>query len=92
MADNECTHHWTVTSECPFCQRQEIERLRAEITECRDDINRVHAEMSGDIHWRAKEIGRLRSLLREWRSGAWLNSLPATKDFLRRVDEATRED
>ena len=24
-----CTHHWTVTSECPRCLRDEIERLRA---------------------------------------------------------------
>jgi hypothetical protein len=23
-----CTHHWTVTSECPRCLRAEIERLR----------------------------------------------------------------
>ena len=25
----DCTHHWTVTSPCPFCQQVEIEQLRA---------------------------------------------------------------
>lgn len=22
---SECTHHWTVTSECPFCLREELD-------------------------------------------------------------------
>ena len=25
---DNCTHHWTVTSPCPFCQQEEIRRLR----------------------------------------------------------------
>ena len=25
---NECTHHWTVTSECPMCLRGEVNALR----------------------------------------------------------------
>jgi len=28
--DGKCTHHWTVTSECPFCLRAENNMLRAE--------------------------------------------------------------
>ncbi len=50
----------------------EIERLRIDLdraesfaAECYEDIKRMHADMSADIHWRAKEIGRLRALLRE---------------------------
>jgi len=31
---SECPHHWTVTSECPFCLRQEIERLRTDLRIC----------------------------------------------------------
>jgi hypothetical protein len=30
---NECVHRWTVTSECPFCLRAEIERLRGLLRE-----------------------------------------------------------
>jgi hypothetical protein len=35
-----CTHHWTVTSECPMCLRDEIERLRAERDALRRDAAR----------------------------------------------------
>lgn len=30
---SSCTHHWTVTSECPLCLRAEIKRLRGLLRE-----------------------------------------------------------
>lgn len=27
MSDETCTHHWTVTSQCPFCQQKQIDRM-----------------------------------------------------------------
>ena len=35
----ECTHHWTVTSPCPFCQTAEIERLRGLLREWQDTFD-----------------------------------------------------
>lgn len=30
-----CTHHWTVTSECPFCLREQVNQLRADLAAAR---------------------------------------------------------
>jgi hypothetical protein len=68
---------WEQLSAMELEAADEIERLR-------DDIERMHADMSADIHWRAKEIGRLRSLLREVHDAApYLGA-----DINRRVREA----
>lgn len=42
-----CTHHWTVTSECPRCLRDEIERLQARCAELEKDAAR-YRWMRGD--------------------------------------------
>ena len=31
MAKDGCTHHWTVTSECPRCLRQQLDAALAEV-------------------------------------------------------------
>jgi hypothetical protein len=76
---SECTHHWTVTSECPFCLRQEIERLRYLLQEqvsCQgQEIERLRAAhahqyaVAGTLLREAetaqRENERLRGLLRE---------------------------
>lgn len=57
---SECTHHWTMTSECPQCLRAEIDRLRAE----RDallDIRRQMAEENSHLHARLAEAERERN-------------------------------
>lgn len=39
---SECTHHWTVTSACPYCQSEEIAILKAEVKEAWDVAQRTH--------------------------------------------------
>lgn len=39
---SECTHHWTVTSPCPFCQDLEITRLKQEIKEAYELVARAN--------------------------------------------------
>ncbi len=60
---SECTHHWTVTSECPFCLRQEIERLREE------NENLTWLDGKSTEH---AEIERLRQLLRDAGVPEWV--------------------
>lgn len=35
---SDCTHHWTVTSECPFCLRAERDALAARLALAREWI------------------------------------------------------
>ena len=49
----ECTHHWTVTSECPFCLRQEIERLNQIIVAVANNIASSPAKLVDE----SKKVG-----------------------------------
>jgi hypothetical protein len=67
---SECTHHWTVTSECPFCLRQEIERLRQELAVEKGWVQQYrdsYGKYAADIAKQQIEIERLRSALIELR-------------------------
>jgi len=39
---SRCTHHWTVTSECPKCLRAELDEARAEVERLRAKAGVAH--------------------------------------------------
>lgn len=97
---SECTHHWTMTSECPQCLRAEIERLRADLKhQCElndaagEDLDRLRARLAEA----ERERDALRELLRDAqnyaidasdRPGATNAYKQAAKDCWERIDAA----
>ena len=66
-----CTHYWTVTSACPKCQAEEIERLKAAL----DEERRSRQQAAQD--WLAERAATGRALARAQRLRALARDLVA---------------
>jgi len=52
---NNCTHYWTVTSECPRCLREELDDAYAEIMKLSPDGSPHSVVFDRAVHDRARK-------------------------------------